>query len=102
MKNCPAYFTKFMALIPFLINLQMQAQPQDILALHRVTLTARLVSEIKPLPVLTAMQRVADWQLATPSTNAASGWIQAAGDAGFMALAGISGDVKYRDRKSVV
>ena len=46
------------------------------------------------------MQRVADWQLAHPSlaTNRpATGWVQAAGDAGMMALAGISGDAKYRD-----
>ena len=58
---------------------------------------AGLSPEIKPQPVLTAMQRVADWQLAHPATNAATGWIQAAGDAGLMALAGISGDAKYRD-----
>ena len=43
------------------------------------------------------MQRVADWQLAHPDTNRPTGWIQAAGDAGMMALAGISGDAKYRD-----
>jgi len=56
-----------------------------------------LSSQITPQAVLKAMQRVADWQLANPSTNTATGWIQAAGDAGFMALAGISGDAKYRD-----
>ncbi len=64
------------------------------------TLTTSLSAEIKPMPVLDAMQRVADWQLAHPSlaTNRpATGWVQAAGDAGFMALAGISGDAKYRD-----
>jgi unsaturated rhamnogalacturonyl hydrolase len=55
-----------------------------------------LSSQITPHAVLKAMQRVADWQLANPSTNAATGWIQAAGDAGMMALAGISGDPKYR------
>ena len=43
------------------------------------------------------MQRVADWQLAHPSREHPDGWIQAAGDAGVMALAGISGDPKYRD-----
>ncbi len=43
------------------------------------------------------MQRVADWQLANPSKYPATDWMQGAGDAGFMALAGISGDVKYRD-----
>jgi rhamnogalacturonyl hydrolase YesR len=61
---------------------------------------APVSAAIAPGPVLAAMQRVADWQLAHPSfaTNRpATGWVQAAGDAGFMALAGISGDAKYRD-----
>jgi len=62
-----------------------------------VTLTTSLPSDIKPMPVLNAMQRVADWQLANPARPAPTGWIQAAGEAGFMALAGISGDAKYRD-----
>jgi rhamnogalacturonyl hydrolase YesR len=56
--------------------------------------------DLAPKPVLEIMQRVADWQLANPSiaTNRpATGWVQAAGDAGMMALAGISGDAKYRD-----
>ncbi len=52
---------------------------------------------ITPANVLAVMERVADWQLANPATNAATGWVQAAGDAGMMALAGISGDPKYRD-----
>jgi Glycosyl Hydrolase Family 88 len=47
--------------------------------------------------VLTAMERVADWQLANPSKHPATDWTVGAGDAGFMALAGISGNVKYRD-----
>ena len=57
-------------------------------------------ADISPKAVLSAMQRVADWQLANPSVTAkrpATGWVQAAGDAGFMALAGISGDAKYRE-----
>lgn len=66
-------------------------------AFDQVTLTTRLSPEIKPLPVLTAMQRVADWQLAHPSAHKPTDWTQAAGDAGMMALAGISGDPKYRD-----
>ena len=65
------------------------------------TLTASLSSEIKPMPVLAAMQRVADWQLAHPPVDTTNrpltGWIQAAGYTGFMALAGISGEAKYRD-----
>ena len=43
------------------------------------------------------MQRVADWQLANPSLHKPTDWTQGAGDAGMMALAGISGDAKYRD-----
>jgi unsaturated rhamnogalacturonyl hydrolase len=46
--------------------------------------------------VLTAMERVADWQLANPSRHPATDWTVGAGDAGFMALAGISGNPKYR------
>jgi rhamnogalacturonyl hydrolase YesR len=53
--------------------------------------------EISPKPVLEIMQRVADWQLAHPSVHKPTDWTQGAGDAGFMALAGISGDAKYRD-----
>jgi unsaturated rhamnogalacturonyl hydrolase len=43
------------------------------------------------------MERVADWQLAHPSVHPTTDWTQAAGDAGMMALAGISSDPKYRD-----
>jgi len=53
--------------------------------------------EVSPKPVLDVMQRVADWQLAHPAKPAMTGWIQAAGQAGIMALAGISADTKYRD-----
>ena len=54
-------------------------------------------ADLTPKSVLDAMQRVADWQLAHPETNRPTGWICAVGDAGMMALAGISGDAKYRD-----
>ncbi len=50
-----------------------------------------------PQAVLDVMQRVADWQLANPSAHKPTDWTCAAGDDGFMALAGISGDPKYRD-----
>jgi len=44
------------------------------------------------------MQRVADWQLAHPDTNdPPTSWLLGAQGAGMMALAGISGDPKYRD-----
>ena len=60
--------------------------------------TVRLNAEdISPASVLSVMQRVADWQLANPSTHKPTDWTQGAGDAGMMALAGISGDAKYRD-----
>ncbi|MFZ1055464.1 MAG: glycoside hydrolase family 88 protein [Opitutaceae bacterium] len=52
---------------------------------------------IHPRDVLSVMERVADWQLSNPSKHAPNDWTQAAGDAGFMALAGISGNARYRD-----
>jgi unsaturated rhamnogalacturonyl hydrolase len=52
---------------------------------------------ITPQSILTVMQRVADWQLANPSRHPRTDWTQGAGNAGMMALAGISGDAKYRD-----
>lgn len=58
---------------------------------------APLSDAINPQAVLTAMERVADWQLANPSKRKPTDWTQGAGYAGIMALAGISGDTKYRD-----
>jgi len=75
-------------------GIQLQAQP-DFPA--PATLSTSVSSEIKPMPVLHAMQRVADWQLAHPSVHKTTDWTQGAGYAGMMALAGISGDPKYRD-----
>ena len=54
-------------------------------------------SDITPQSILNIMQWVADWQLAHPSQHTPTDWTQAAGDAGMMALAGISGDPKYRE-----
>jgi len=69
-----------------------------ILALANGPLAAQTLSaDVTPKAVLSAMQEVADWELAHPSTEKLNGWIQAAGEAGFMALAGISSDAKYRD-----
>jgi len=56
-----------------------------------------LSPDIIPQKVLKAMQRVADWQLAHPSTNPPTSWLLGAENAGMMALAGISGDPKYRE-----
>jgi rhamnogalacturonyl hydrolase YesR len=50
-----------------------------------------------PQAVLNVMQHVAGWQLAHPSAHKPTDWTCAAGDDGFMALAGISGDPKYRN-----
>lgn len=58
--------------------------------------------DITPQNVLNVMQRVADWQLANPSKHKTTDWTQAAGYDGFMALAGISGDPKYRDAMMAV
>lgn len=55
------------------------------------------VTALRPGPVLQAMQRVADWQLAHPVTYRPTGWICAVGDIGMMAMAGVSSDPKYRD-----
>jgi rhamnogalacturonyl hydrolase YesR len=52
---------------------------------------------VTPAATLAVMQRVADWQLAHPSTYPEDDWTQAVGDAGMMALAGISADSRYRD-----
>ena len=51
----------------------------------------------EPSAVLAAMERAADWQLANPSRHSATDWTQGAGSAGMMALAGISGNPRYRD-----
>jgi unsaturated rhamnogalacturonyl hydrolase len=47
--------------------------------------------------VLALMERVADWQLAHPTESRGEDWTDGVGDAGFMALAGISGNPRYRD-----
>jgi unsaturated rhamnogalacturonyl hydrolase len=60
---------------------------------------AETAVEFNPKAILAVMQRVADWQLAHPtiaSNRPPTGWVQATGEAGLMALAGISGDPKYR------
>jgi rhamnogalacturonyl hydrolase YesR len=67
-----------------------------ILIFLNLSLWAQSVADISPKSVLEVMQRVADWQLAHPSAHKLTDWTQGAGDAGFMALAGISGDAKYR------
>lgn len=62
-----------------------------------MAVAASPIPRLTPADVLSVMERVADWQLAHPSAHPATDWTQAAGDAGMMALAGISGNPKYRD-----
>jgi rhamnogalacturonyl hydrolase YesR len=71
-------------------------------ALAIVMLT--VVSPSRPSPgdldrqaILQAMTRVADWQLAHPSTHEPWDWTQAAFYTGVMALAGVSDSPKYFD-----
>jgi rhamnogalacturonyl hydrolase YesR len=101
MKNQFARSAGLSAAVFLLFHFSTQAQtgalPPETPQPNPTTLTTSLSSEIKPLPVLAAMQRVADWQLANPSAHKPTDWTQGAGCAGFMALAGISGDAKYRD-----
>ena len=66
-------------------------------ALQQPLITTQPVAALTAAEILTVMQRVADWQLAHPSMHKPTDWTQGAGDAGLMALAGISGDVKYRN-----
>lgn len=54
-------------------------------------------AEVEPAAILNVMERVGDWQLAHPSRHKPTDWTQGAGYAGIMALAGVSGDSKYRD-----
>ena len=69
----------------------------QLLPSHAQDAAPALSAAITPAAVLTAMERVADWQLANPSKHEATNWTQGAGYTGIMALAGISGDRKYRD-----
>ncbi|ABF39965.1 glycosyl hydrolase, family 88 [Candidatus Koribacter versatilis Ellin345] len=58
-------------------------------------------AQAQPAPsateVLATMERVADWQLAHPSSHATTEWTQAAGYAGMMALANLSKGPRYRE-----
>ena len=79
-KLCSGFIT---LIIFFQDGLRAEAQP--------------LAAELTPPAILATMQHVADWQLTHMVTNRPTGWIQAVGDLGLMALAGISSEAKYRD-----
>ncbi len=50
-----------------------------------------------PRDVLGLMEKVADWQILHPSSYPNDDWTEGVGDAGFMALVGVSGKPDYRD-----
>lgn len=52
---------------------------------------------LAPHTVLATMEKVADWQLANPTGYPLDDWTEGVGDAGFMALAGVSQDIRYRE-----
>ena len=54
-------------------------------------------SELAPQSILTAMQKVADWQLTQPLRHPPDDWTSAALYTGLMALSQISADPKYHD-----
>jgi rhamnogalacturonyl hydrolase YesR len=90
-------FAVLAAVILLVAHIPLRAQPTETVLPKATTPATALSPDITPLAILTTMQRVADWELAHSPTNQTTGWISAAGDAGMMALAGISGDAKYRD-----
>lgn len=66
-------------------------------ATHTPTVARAEAQAQTPAAVLATMERVADWQLAHPSAHETTHWTQGVGDAGFMALANLSGNRTYRD-----
>ena len=78
--------------------MQLFAKTQGLVAgVLLLTQTILSAADQTPKQILDTMQRVADWQLANPSKHKPTDWTQGAGYAGIMALAGISGDAKYRE-----
>ena len=88
-----------LAALSILLSNAHAAEPaNDALLLASVATTAAVpAAAVAPKAILSAMERVADWQLEHPSKHRADDWTQAVGYNGMMALAGISGDRKYRD-----
>ena len=69
-------------------------------ALAAFTLPSTRAAEapaLEPKPILAVMERVADWQLAHPSSHKPTDWTCAAGCAGFMALTRVTQSPKYFD-----
>lgn len=60
-------------------------------------LSASTYTGPKPADVLGQMERVADWQLANPSKQAVTGWVQGAGYTGIMAVADLSSSPRFKE-----
>ena len=69
----------------------------ELVATNKTTSGVALSSDITQRAVLTAMKRVANWQLANPSARSVTDWTQGTYDAGMMALAAVSDDPRYHD-----
>jgi rhamnogalacturonyl hydrolase YesR len=63
---------------------------------------APLSAELKPAAILTAMERVADWQLAHPGAHKLTDWTQGAFYAGAMALARVSERPRFTEAMRTV
>jgi unsaturated rhamnogalacturonyl hydrolase len=66
-------------------------------ALNQARAADPSAGRVAPSAVLASMEKAADWQLAHPKDQPATGWIQASGYTGIMALSGISRNPKYVD-----
>lgn len=67
------------------------------LALSGFAAAAQPSAAPAPRATLALMEKVADWQLQHPTVYPKDDWTEGVGDAGFMALEGISGNTTYRD-----
>lgn len=84
-------YRHFLAATALFCAIQLSLRAQDASA-------PAISSDMNPTAILKTMQRVADWQLGQPpSPKQPNSWVEGAGYDGIMALAGISGDPKYRD-----
>ncbi|MCX8497113.1 MAG: hypothetical protein ORN51_13110, partial [Akkermansiaceae bacterium] len=68
-----------------------------ILLLSMITLTKVTAADPQPQAILHEMQRVADWQIAHPSSHPTSDWTQAPFYLGLENLSQASGDARYLD-----
>ncbi len=86
------------AVLAAALMLVAETQGSESVATNRASPIMTFPSEITQRAVLTAMKRVANWQLANPSPRRATSWTQGAYYAGMMALASIStNDSRYHD-----